>query len=137
MKYILGIESTAHTFGVAILNFNGKILSNVKDSYKTERGGMIPMEVRKHHSEVSDKLFKMAIKEAEIDKSDITAIAFSNAPGLAPCLLEGMNFTKTKSSQLDVPIVMVNHCVAHLEIGERSEERRVGKECRSRWSPYH
>jgi len=45
-------------------------------------------------------------------------IAFSNAPGLAPCLLEGMKFTKETAKGLGVPLVMVNHCVAHLAIGE-------------------
>jgi len=63
MEYILGIESTAHTFGISILDWNGKILSNVKDSYTTSKGGMIPMEVKKHHSEVSEKLFNKAIRE--------------------------------------------------------------------------
>ena len=118
MKYILGIESTAHTFGVAVLNFEGKILSNVKDSYTTKKGGMIPMEVRKHHVEVCDKLFGDALVEAGINKNEIEVIAFSNAPGLAPCLLEGMKFAKETAKDLSVPLVMVNHCVAHLEIGE-------------------
>ncbi|MDH3353047.1 MAG: KEOPS complex N(6)-L-threonylcarbamoyladenine synthase Kae1 [Nanoarchaeota archaeon] len=118
MKYILGIESTAHTFGVAVLDMKGNILSNVKDSYETGEGGMIPMEVRKHHSKVSEGLFKKALAESKIDESDIELIAFSNAPGLAPCLLEGMSFAKKKASQLDTPLIPVNHCVAHLEIGE-------------------
>jgi N6-L-threonylcarbamoyladenine synthase len=125
-KYILGIESTAHTFGVAVLDWNGKILSNVKDAYTTEEGGMIPMEVRKHHIEVADRLFDEALSESSKDdpagpagiKKNIVAIAFSNAPGLAPCLLEGMAFSKKKSEELKVPLVPVNHCVAHLEIGE-------------------
>jgi len=118
MEYILGIESTAHTFGVAVLNFEGEILSNVKDSYTTEEGGMIPMEVRKHHVEVSDRLFEEALGEAGIDKNQIGVVAFSNAPGLAPCLLEGMKFAKKTAKGLGIPLVMVNHCVAHLEIGE-------------------
>ena len=118
MKYILGIESTAHTFGVAVLDFDGQILSNVKDAYTTEKGGMIPIEVRKHHVEVSDRLFEEALSGAGISKDQIEAIAFSNAPGLAPCLLEGMKFAKETAKGLGVPLVMVNHCVAHLEIGE-------------------
>jgi len=117
MKYILGIESTAHTFGVAVLDFDGKILSNVRDMYTTKEGGMIPIEVRKHHAEVSDKLFREALSEACVDEEDLAVIAFSNAPGLAPCLLEGMKFAKENAKTLDVPLVMVNHCVAHLEIG--------------------
>jgi len=118
MKYILGIESTAHTFGVAVLDFEGEILSNVKDSYTTEEGGMIPIKVRAHHVEVADRIFEEALVEAGIIKEQIEVIAFSNAPGLAPCLLEGMKFAKETAKSLNVPLVMVNHCVAHLEIGE-------------------
>ncbi len=118
MKYILGIESTAHTFGVAVLDFDGKILSNITDSYVTDEGGMIPLEVRKHHEKVSSLLFEKALNEAKINEIDIEVIAFSNAPGLAPCLLEGMKFSKETAKRLGIPIVSVNHCIAHLEIGE-------------------
>jgi len=115
---ILGVESTAHTFGVAVVDMDGRILSNVKDSYTTEEGGMIPLEVRKHHVEVADGLYERALDEAGVGEDEIEAVAFSNAPGLAPCLLEGMAFVKRIASGLGVPVVCVNHCVAHLEIGE-------------------
>ena len=140
MRYILGIESTAHTFGVAVLDWRGapkghtrwirhknlqagdsgepNILSNVKDSYTTKEGGMIPIEVRKHHKKVALKIYNKALSEAGIDENKISVVAFSNAPGLAPCLLEGMAFVKKIAGKLDVPIVMVNHCIAHLEIGK-------------------
>jgi len=117
MTIILAIETTAHTFGVAVIK-NGKILSNVKDAYTTESGGMIPLEVRKHHEKVSDKLYSKALEEANINEKDIDAIAFSNAPGLAPCLLAGMEFVKRKAKKLQLPIVKVNHCIAHVTIGE-------------------
>ena len=68
MEYVLGIESTAHTFGIAIIDFSGKILSNVKDVFTTEKGGLIPIEVRKHHKKVSDELYNKALKEANIDE---------------------------------------------------------------------
>ena len=117
MKYILGVETTAHTFGVAVLDWDGKILSNVRDMYTTEEGGMIPIEVRVHHKRVADELYSRALSEAGVGESEIEAIAFSNAPGLAPCLLEGMEFVKKKASELGIPVVCVNHCIAHLEIG--------------------
>lgn len=113
---ILGIESTAHTFGVGIVN-NGKILCNVRDSYTTEKGGIIPMDAAKHHKEVADKVYENALKEARISEDKIKAIAISNAPGLAPCLYEGMKFAKRKAFELKIPLIPVNHCVAHLEIG--------------------
>jgi len=117
-QYILGIESTAHTFGVAVLDEDSNILSNISDSFTTKSGGMIPLEVRKHHESVSKGLYQKALKESNITESQLKAIAFSNAPGLAPCLLEGMNFSKSLAKKLKVPLIPVNHCIAHLEIGE-------------------
>ncbi|MAG38118.1 UGMP family protein [Candidatus Pacearchaeota archaeon] len=113
---IVGIECTAHTFGVGVVD-KGKILSNVRDMYTTEEGGIIPMESAKHHDSVAEEIWKSALKEADVKESEITAIALSNAPGLAPCLLSGMKFAKSKAKELGVPIVGVNHCIAHLEIG--------------------
>jgi len=117
MPTILGIESTAHTFGVGVVK-NGKVLSNVKDSYTTEKGGIIPMEAAKHHKEIKNKVYEKALEEAKINEKDIDAIAFSQAPGLAPCLIEGMHFAKHLSENLQKPLVGVNHCIAHLEIGK-------------------
>jgi universal protein Kae1 len=117
MVTILGIESTAHTFGVAVVK-NGKILSNVKDSFTTISGGLIPLEVAKHHREIAEDVFQNAIDVAKIKLNEIDAVAFSQGPGLAPCLVEGKNFAKKLASELNIPIVSVNHCVAHLEIGK-------------------
>lgn len=124
MTIILGIETTAHTFGVAVVD-DGKILSNVKDSYTTTSGGIIPVDSAKHHREVSEKVYKEALEKAGIKGKDekIEAIAVSNAPGLAPCLLAGMQFAKKLSEKLNVPIIPVNHCIAHLEIGELTGAR--------------
>lgn len=114
---ILGIESTAHTFGIGICH-NKKILANVRDMYKTSSGGIIPSEAAKHHKELAPQLYDKAIKEAKIKEAQIQAIALSNAPGLAPCLLAGLQFAREKAKELKVPIVPANHCIAHLEIGQ-------------------
>jgi N6-L-threonylcarbamoyladenine synthase len=117
MSIILGIESTAHTFGIGIVE-NSQILANVKRAYTTKKGGIIPMESAKHHHEKRYEIYFEALKEAKIKEEDIDAIAFSQGPGLAPCLLEGMRFTKELAKKLGKRIVPVNHCVAHLEIGK-------------------
>ena len=114
---ILGIESTAHTFGIGIVE-KGKILANVKDSYTTERGGIIPVDAAKHHREISEVILSKALVDAGITLKDIKAIAFSQGPGLSPCLLEGIRFAKKLAIELKVPLVPVNHCIAHLEIGK-------------------
>ena len=116
MVIIIGIESTAHTFGVGIVK-NGKILANVKDSYTTDRGGIIPLEAAKHHVRVSSEVYTKAIVESGIKEEEVDAIAFSQGPGLAPCLLGGLKFVKSLAEKLKKPIVPVNHCIAHLEIG--------------------
>ncbi len=117
MTLILGIESTAHTFGIGIVR-DGKILANVKETYTTKQGGIIPMESAKHHAKVKEEVLLDALDSAGVKEEDIDAIAFSQGPGLAPCLLEGMKFAKELAGKLEKPIVPVNHCVAHLEIGK-------------------
>lgn len=114
---ILGIESTAHTFGIGIAD-KGKILCNIKDSYTTEKGGIIPVESAKHHARVAEDIWQKAIATANINEKNILAIAISQSPGLAPCLLVGMKFAKKKAIELNIPLIPVNHCLAHLEIGQ-------------------
>ena len=115
MSIILGIESTAHTFGIGIV-CDGKIIANKMDMYTTESGGIIPLDSAKHHREVSERVYKEALEEAKINEKEIDAIAFSQGPGLSPCLLEGIKFSKKLSKKLKKSLVPVNHCVAHLEI---------------------
>jgi N6-L-threonylcarbamoyladenine synthase len=117
MTITLGIESTAHTFGIGIVK-NGKILSNVKNMYTTKVGGIIPSDAAKHHREVSNQVYSESLNQANIKEEEIDVIAFSQGPGLSPCLLEGLNFAKQLSGKLRKPIVPVNHCIAHLEIGK-------------------
>lgn len=116
MTIILGIESTAHTFGVGIVK-NGEILSNVRKSYTTEKGGIIPVEAAKYHQENKHEIYFESLQQAGIEEKDIDAVAFSQGPGLPPCLLEGMRFVKELAKKLKKPVVPVNHCIAHLEIG--------------------
>jgi N6-L-threonylcarbamoyladenine synthase len=114
---ILGVESTAHTFGIGIVR-DGKILANVKDTYTTEKGGIIPTEAAKHHKEKANGIYERALSDASVKEKEIDAIAFSQGPGLTPCLMEGIRFTKALSLKLNKPVVPVNHCIAHLEIGK-------------------
>lgn len=116
MVLVLGIESTAHTFGVGIVR-DGKIIVNEKDSYKTEKGGIIPVEAAKHHLQIKEQVYQGALEKSGIDEKEIKVIAFSQGPGLSPCLLVGANFAKELAKKLNVPLIPVNHCIAHLEIG--------------------
>ena len=117
-KTCLGIESTAHTFSIGIVTEKGKILANVIDAFRTEKGGLIPSDLAKHHNEVKDNVLRDALKKANIKLKDIGLVSFSQGPGIAPSLLVGLKFAKAISSKIKVPIVGVNHCCAHLEIGK-------------------
>ena len=114
---VLGIESTAHTFGIGIVR-DGRIIANIKNTYTTQTGGIIPKEAAKHHQNVGRQVYSDALNISEIKEEDIDAIAFSQGPGLAPCLLEGMKFAKELAERLKKPLVPVNHCISHLEIGK-------------------
>ena len=115
----LGVESTAHTFGVGIATDKGKVLANVLDTYKAPEGwGIEPLKAAKHHEDVAECLLQKALKEANLDLSEIDLIAYSQGPGLPPCLHKGLGFCRKLSKDLKVPMVGVNHCCAHIEIGK-------------------
>ena len=118
MKYCLGIESTADDFSVGIVSFEGEILANVMDAYMPEEGGIHPREAAQHHSQVAAKVIAEAFEKAGIKPKDITVIAFSQGPGLGPCLRTGATAARALATYLKVPLVGVNHCVAHIEIGK-------------------
>ena len=118
MKYCLGIESTADDFSVGIVSFEGEILANVMDAYLPEEGGIHPREAAQHHSQVAAKVIAEAFEKAGIKPKDITVIAFSQGPGLGPCLRTGATAARALATYLKVPLVGVNHCVAHIEIGK-------------------
>jgi len=122
MTVVLGIESTAHTFGVGVVR-SGRVISNIQRTYVTESGGMIPMDVAKFHSNNKSEIYFEALDKACISEEEIDAIAFSQGPGLAPCLLEGMKFAKELAEKLRKPIIRVNHCIAHLEIGKLTKAK--------------
>lgn len=113
----LGIESTAHTFGVSVVADTGKILSNEKDLFTTLTGGMVPNEVAEHHRKVCDSVLQKALEKANIKISDISLISYSHGPGLSPALIVGKDFAKQLAIENKIDIIGVNHCIAHLTIG--------------------
>ncbi len=116
--FCLGIESTAHTFGIGIVDSKGRVLANVWDTYKPPLGwGIKPMDAAQHHKDVQKDLLGKALREAGISLDDISLVAFSQGPGLPPCLHKGLDFSRELSKKLGVPLIGVNHCVAHIEIG--------------------
>jgi len=118
----LGIESTAHTFGASIIKHNTgtkktDILSNEKYAYTTADEGMIPHKVSEQHVQECDKLIIAALKKANYSIKDVTLISFSQSPGMGHMLRIGGMAARSISAVHKIPIIGVNHCVAHLEIG--------------------
>jgi N6-L-threonylcarbamoyladenine synthase/protein kinase Bud32 len=118
MSHCLGIESTADDFSVGILSLDGKVLANVISAYIPEKGGIHPREAARHHAEVAGKVLAEAFRKAKIEPEDVNVVAFSQGPGLGPCLRTGATAARALASYLGVPLVGVNHCVAHIEIGK-------------------
>lgn len=112
----LGIESTAHTFGAGIVK-DSIVLSNCKSTYSTESGGIHPREASEHHSKNAVNTIKLALQKAKIGIKDIDLIAFSQGPGIPPCLRIGAVTARMISLTFKKPLVGVNHCIAHLEAG--------------------
>jgi N6-L-threonylcarbamoyladenine synthase/protein kinase Bud32 len=116
--YCLGIESSADDFGVGIANFSGEILANNSDSYIPAKGGIHPREAARHHAEIADKVLKDALNAAGLKTAELSIIAFSQGPGLGPSLRTGATVARVLASYLNIPLVGVNHSVAHIEIGK-------------------
>lgn len=114
--FVLGIESTAHTFGAAVIDEAGTILSNIREMATTEKGGMIPAKVADHHEEVFVEVIERSFTEAKKSWEDIDLIAVSDAPGMGHALRIGVAVARTLALKHDKPLVGVNHCVAHLEV---------------------
>ncbi len=117
-KCCLGIESSADDFGVGIATFEGEILANKSDSYIPTEGGIHPREAARHHAEVADQVLQSALETASLNPQDLTCIAFSQGPGLGPSLRTGATVARALASYLNLPLVGVNHSVAHIEIGK-------------------
>ena len=113
----LGIEGTAHTVGVGIVDEGCRVLANVYDMVRPEKGGIHPREAANHHAEAVVPLIRKAAGLAGIDLADLDLVAFSQGPGLGPCLRTVATAARALALALGRPIVGVNHCVAHLEIG--------------------
>jgi universal protein Kae1 len=114
----LGVESTADDFGVGISTFKGEILANASSGYIPEEGGIHPREAARHHAEVADTVLREALSKAGLKPRDLALIAFSQGPGLGPCLRTGATVARALAAYLNVPLVGVNHSVAHIEIGK-------------------
>jgi len=116
-RLILGIESTAHTFSIGYVDDTGNLYSSKSALFKPDKGGIHPREAADHHTLNASNLISELNMEDSFSWNDVEAIAFSQGPGLGPCLRIGASVARALSSKLSVPLIGVNHCIAHIEIG--------------------
>lgn len=125
----LGIESTAHTFGVGIVETiakkaekitpkNTKVLSNGFDKYPSTAEGFIPRKLADHHSNCAKQVIENSLQKAGVSLKEIDLIAYSQGPGIGACLRVGYSTALGLSLLLGKPLVPANHTIAHVEIGK-------------------
>lgn len=112
---ILGIESSCDDTSAAVIS-DGCLRSNVIASQKVHEayGGVVPELASRAHQQNIVPVVSEALRQAGIDKSEVTAIAFTRGPGLLGSLLVGTSFAKGMAVGLDIPLVDVNHLHAHI-----------------------
>ncbi|WP_298480537.1 tRNA (adenosine(37)-N6)-threonylcarbamoyltransferase complex transferase subunit TsaD [uncultured Maribacter sp.] len=113
--YILAIESSCDDTSAAVL-CNDKVLSNIVATQQIhkEYGGVVPELASRAHQQNIVPVVHQALAKANIDKKELSAIAFTRGPGLMGSLLVGTSFAKSLSLGLQIPLIEVNHMQAHL-----------------------
>lgn len=113
--YILGIESSCDDTAAAVI-YNGSVLSNVVATQKIHEdyGGVVPELASRAHQQNIVPVVEQALRKANIDKKELSAIAFTRGPGLMGSLLVGTSFSKSLALGLEVPLIEVNHMQAHI-----------------------
>lgn len=112
---ILGIESSCDDTSAAVIR-DGVMLSNVIASQAVHEafGGVVPELASRAHQQNIIPVVSEALKRAGIDKSELSALAFTRGPGLMGSLLVGTSFAKGFVTALDIPLIDVNHLQAHV-----------------------
>jgi N6-L-threonylcarbamoyladenine synthase len=112
---ILGIESSCDDTSAAVIR-NGVVLSNIIAGQKIHEayGGVVPELASRAHQQNIIPVVDLAIRQAGIEKTDLSAVAFTRGPGLLGSLLVGTSFTKGLTTALNIPMIEVNHLQAHV-----------------------
>jgi N6-L-threonylcarbamoyladenine synthase/protein kinase Bud32 len=107
--------------GIGIVSSEGKILANTSRTYVPKRGGIHPRDAAQFHATNARKVLDEALRIAKVELKNIDLIAFSQGPGLGPALRTAATAARALAVWLNIPIVGVNHCVSHVEIGRLTE----------------
>eukprot|EP00190_Bangiopsis_sp_CCMP1999_P002125 CAMPEP_0198732798 /NCGR_PEP_ID=MMETSP1475-20131203/39397_1 /TAXON_ID= ORGANISM="Unidentified sp., Strain CCMP1999" /NCGR_SAMPLE_ID=MMETSP1475 /ASSEMBLY_ACC=CAM_ASM_001111 /LENGTH=357 /DNA_ID=CAMNT_0044495971 /DNA_START=28 /DNA_END=1101 /DNA_ORIENTATION=- len=114
----LGIEGSANKIGVGVVSGDGEILSNVRRTYVSPPGhGFLPKETAKHHQEAVVGLIREALEQAKVAPQELTCVAYTKGPGMGAPLRSAAVAARTAALLWDKPLIPVNHCVGHIEMG--------------------
>ncbi len=114
---VFGLEGTAWNLSAALVDEHD-VIAEDHSTYVPAKGGIHPREAAQHHAEHMAKVVGSVLSKArEIDKMP-EAIAFSQGPGLGPCLRTVATAARALAQRFDLPLVGVNHCIAHIEVGK-------------------
>ncbi|MBE6487989.1 MAG: bifunctional N(6)-L-threonylcarbamoyladenine synthase/serine/threonine protein kinase [Methanosphaera stadtmanae] len=114
----LGIEGTAEKTGIGIVDSDGNILATCGDQLYPEVGGIHPREAANFHAEHIVPLINDALDESGLSLNDIDLVSFAKGPGLGPALRTIATAARSLSQNINVPLIGVNHCIGHVEIGK-------------------
>lgn len=121
MTIAIGMEGSANKIGIGIISHKNGIsasLANVRRTFITPPGtGFRPKETAAHHASVILELIKESLKEADVDAGQIDVICFTQGPGMFPPLNVVATVARTLSLIWKKPLVGVNHCIGHIEMG--------------------
>ncbi len=114
---VLGIECTAHTLSAGVVE-DGRVLSNVIDTYSGGGEGLIPRKMADHHADVFADVVRGSLSKAGTDIGGIGLVAFSQGPGIGAPLSVGIAGAKYLALRHGKPLIGVNHGYAHAKISE-------------------
>ncbi len=112
---ILAIESSCDDTSAALIK-DGKVLANIvaSQAIHAEWGGIVPeLASRAHHQNIIPVVDK-ALKDANVKKDELNAIAYTGGPGLMGSLMVGSSFAKAMALSLQIPTIAVHHMKAHI-----------------------
>jgi len=114
----LGFEGSANKLGIGIVRGDGTILSNLRVTYITPPGtGFMPAQTARHHRSKIIALTKQVLKESGVTPNMLSCLAYTRGPGMGGPLTSVAVVVRILSQLWNKPIVPVNHCIAHIEMG--------------------
>ena len=105
--WTLGIESTAHTLSFGLVDDKGIPFPSSSATIRPEKGGIHPREAADHHKDCAASLLAKLLDDNSLSAEDISAVAYSQGPGLGPCLRIGAAIARGLSAKLDTPLIGV------------------------------